>query len=159
MTTGPSPSLASTIKLEPTWKAVLLDMFATPNMQALKQFSKAGKEAGKFIYLRGSLMFNAMNITLFDQRKTASHRGRGWEQFTDVIISALNQQRNHLVFLLWGSYVQQKGKFIDLEQHLVLASPHPLPLSAYHGFFGTRHFSRANAYLQQNGVGPIPWVL
>ncbi|NER50781.1 MAG: uracil-DNA glycosylase [Symploca sp. SIO1A3] len=233
MTTEATPSPSSNIKLEPSWKAVLEDVFATPNMQALKKFLKAEKAAGKIIYPRGSLMFNAMNSTPFDQvkvvilgqdpyhgpgqahglcfsvpkgvapppslinifkeieqdlgiklpehgclqswaeqgvlllnsvltvecHKAASHKGQGWEQFTDTIISALNQQRKNLVFLLWGSYAKQKGKFIDRERHLVLTSPHPSPLSAHRGFFGNRHFSKTNAYLQKNGIEPISWSL
>lgn len=233
MTTASTPSSSSTIKLEPTWKAVLEPVFATPHMQMLKTFLKAEKSAGKIIYPPGSLMFNAMNSTPFDhvkvvilgqdpyhgpgqahglsfsvpmdvvpppslvnifkeieqdlglqppnhgclqswanqgvlllnsvlsveQHQAASHRGKGWEEFTDTIISALNQQRNHLVFLLWGSYAQKKGKFIDRQRHLVLTSPHPSPLSAHRGFFGNRHFSKANAYLQANGIDPISWSL
>lgn len=233
MTTEATPPSSSTIKLEPSWKAVLEEVFVASHMQTLKQFLKAEKAAGKVIYPRGSLIFNAMNSTPFnqvkvvilgqdpyhgpgqahglsfsvpegvapppslinifkeieqdlgtpppahgclqswaeqgvlllnsvltvEQHKAASHKGRGWEQFTDAIISALNQQRNNLVFLLWGSYAKQKGKFLDRSRHLILTSPHPSPLSAHRGFFGNRHFSQANAYLQQNGIEPISWSL
>lgn len=233
MTTEAStPTINSnTIKLEASWKAVLADVFTTPHMAALKAFLQTEKAAGKVIYPRGSLIFNAMNSTPFDQvkvvilgqdpyhgpgqahglsfsvpegvapppslvnifkeieqdlgspapksgclqrwadqgvlllnsvltveqHKAASHKDRGWEEFTDAIIDALNQQREQLVFLLWGSYAQKKGKFIDRERHLVLKSPHPSPLSAHRGFFGNRHFSQANAYLQANGIEPITW--
>ncbi len=233
MTAEATPAPSSSIKLEPSWKAVLADVFATPNMQGLKKFLTAEKAAGKIIYPRGSLIFNAMNSTPFDQvkvvilgqdpyhgpgqahglsfsvpegvapppslrnifkeieqdlgiklanhgclqswadqgvlllnsvltveqHKAASHRGQGWEQFTDTIISRLNEQRKNLVFLLWGSYAQQKGKFIDRERHFVLKSPHPSPLSAHRGFFGNQHFSKANAYLQEHGIEPISWSL
>ena len=227
------PISSDTIQLEPSWKSVLADEFATPHMQALKKFLLAEKAAEKNIYPAGPLMFNAMNSTPFEQvkvvilgqdpyhgpgqahglsfsvpkgiapppslvnifkeieqdlgikpanhgclqtwadqgvlllnsvlsveqHKAASHKGKGWEQFTDAIISALNLQRQNLVFLLWGSYAQQKGKFIDRQRHLVLTSPHPSPLSAHRGFFGNQHFSKANAYLQENGIEPISWSL
>ncbi|MEM6520745.1 MAG: uracil-DNA glycosylase [Cyanobacteria bacterium P01_D01_bin.71] len=233
MTTDSTPSPSSTIQLEPTWKAVLENTFATPYMQLLKEFLKAEKAAGKIIYPRGSLMFNAMNSTPFDevkvvilgqdpyhgpgqahglsfsvplgvapppslvnifqeieqdlgikppkhgclqswadqgvlllnsvltveQHKAASHKGRGWEEFTDTIIDALNQQRDHIVFMLWGSYAQKKGKYIDRDRHLVLTSPHPSPLSAHRGFFGNQHFSKANAYLEDHDIEPISWAL
>ena len=106
---------------------------------------------------QGVLLLNS--VLTVEQRKAASHKGRGWEQFTDTIISNLNEQRENLVFLLWGSYAQQKGQYIDRERHLVLKSPHPSPLSAHRGFFGNRHFSKANAYLKKNGIEPISWGL
>ena len=86
-----------------------------------------------------------------------SHRGIGWEQFTDEVILRLATGREHLVFILWGSYAIKKGAFINRMKHLVLTSPHPSPLSAYRGFFGNKHFSRANAYLVQHGMEPIDW--
>ncbi|MEM6835791.1 MAG: uracil-DNA glycosylase [Cyanobacteria bacterium P01_C01_bin.120] len=233
MTTDSTTSSSSTIQLEPTWKAVLEDTFAAPYMQTLKDFLKAEKAAGKIIYPRGSLMFNAMNSTPFDevkvvilgqdpyhgpgqahglsfsvpkgvtpppslvnifqeieqdlgikrpnhgclqswadqgvlllnsvltveQHQAASHKGRGWEEFTDTIINALNSQRDHIVFMLWGSYAQKKGKYIDRDRHLVLTSPHPSPLSAHRGFFGNQHFSKANTYLEEHDIEPISWAL
>ncbi len=226
-------STNSQIKLEPSWKAVLEPVFSTPYMQQLKAFLQAEKAAGKVIYPRGGLIFNAMNSTPFDQvkvvilgqdpyhgpsqahglsfsvppgivpppslvnifkeieqdlgilaprhgclqswadqgvlllnsvltveqHKAASHKGQGWEQFTDEIINHLNQRRQHLVFLLWGSYAKKKGQIIDRQRHLVLTSPHPSPLSAHRGFLGNRHFSQTNAYLQQQGIAPISWLL
>ena len=89
--------------------------------------------------------------------QAGSHQNKGWEQFTDAVIHALAQEREHLVFILWGSYAQRKGDFIDRNRHLVLQSPHPSPLSAHRGFFGNRHFSRANEYLQAHGITPIQW--
>ncbi|MEM6503261.1 MAG: uracil-DNA glycosylase [Cyanobacteria bacterium P01_C01_bin.89] len=233
MTANITPPSGDTIKLEPSWKGVLEAVFATPNMMALKTFLKNEKAAGKTIYPRGSLIFNAMNSTPFDQvkvvilgqdpyhgpgqahglsfsvpegvqqppslvnifkeieqdlgikpprhgclqswadqgvlllnsvltvekHKAASHKGQGWEEFTDAIIDALNNQREHVVFMLWGSYAKKKGKFIDRDRHLVLTSPHPSPLSAHRGFFGNGHFSKANAYLQENGIDPISWTI
>lgn len=90
----------------------------------------------------------------------ASHQGRGWEAFTDAVIRVLNEEREHLVFLLWGNYAQRKGRFIDARRHLVLKAAHPSPLSANRGgWFGCRHFSQANRYLEAHGVAPIDWSL
>ena len=104
---------------------------------------------------QGVLMLNATLTVRAHQ--AGSHQRRGWEEFTDAAIRALAEEREHLVFILWGSYAQKKGAFIDRNKHLVLASPHPSPLSAYHGFFGNHHFSKANAYLQAHGMSPIEW--
>ncbi len=86
-----------------------------------------------------------------------SHQNHGWEQFSDEVISHLATKRQNLVFILWGSYAIKKGAFIDRTRHLVLTSPHPSPLSAYRGFFGNHHFSRANQYLVEHGKTPIVW--
>ncbi|MCP1659669.1 uracil-DNA glycosylase [Neisseria perflava] len=86
-----------------------------------------------------------------------SHAPLGWEQFTDRVIAQLNEHREHIVFMLWGSHAQKKGAFIDRNRHLVLTAPHPSPLSAYRGFFGCKHFSQANAYLQAHGLAAIDW--
>ena len=86
-----------------------------------------------------------------------SHATFGWEAFTDKVIRQLDKEREHLVFMLWGSHAQKKGAFIDRRRHLVLIAPHPSPLSAYRGFFGCKHFSQANAYLQAHGLEPIDW--
>ena len=87
----------------------------------------------------------------------ASHAGKGWEEFTDEAVRRLNADRDGLVFMLWGSHAQRKGAFIDRNRHLVLSSPHPSPLSAYRGFFGNHHFSRANDWLVKHGQTPIVW--
>ena len=89
--------------------------------------------------------------------EAASHQGRGWEQFTDEVIMRLACDREHLVFILWGAYAIKKGAFIDRNRHLVITSPHPSPLSAYRGFFGSRPFSQTNNYLVQHGIDPINW--
>lgn len=86
-----------------------------------------------------------------------SHASWGWEIFTDTVIRQLNAHRENLVFMLWGSHAQKKGAFINREKHLVLSCPHPSPLSAHRGFFGCRHFSKANAYLANHGVTPVDW--
>lgn len=86
-----------------------------------------------------------------------SHQGRGWEQFTDAALRSLATERSHIVFMLWGSYAQKKGAFIDRSRHLVLEAPHPSPLSAFRGFLGCDHFRRCNEYLAANGIGQIDW--
>lgn len=99
-----------------------------------------------------------LNSTLTVQAHYAgSHQGKGWEIFTDDVIKILNAKKEHLVFLLWGAYAIKKSAFIDSNRHLVLASAHPSPLSAYRGFFGNHHFSKTNNYLIQNGIQPIDW--
>ncbi|BEV07062.1 uracil-DNA glycosylase [Methylophilus sp. DW102] len=101
-----------------------------------------------------------LNATLTVQMANAgSHQNRGWEQFTDAAIAALNAQRTGLVFVLWGSYAQKKGAMIDPNKHLVLKSVHPSPLSAHRGFFGNHQFSKINAYLAAQGQAPINWQL
>lgn len=104
---------------------------------------------------QGVLMLNA---TLTVRAHAAgSHQRRGWEEFTDAAIRALNNEREHLVFILWGAYAQKKGAFIDRSRHLVLTSAHPSPLSAHNGFFGNHHFSLTNDYLRAHGQTPIDW--
>ena len=99
-----------------------------------------------------------LNATLTVREGAAgSHQGKGWEQFTDSVIDLLSKNRNDLVFMLWGSYAQKKGATIDQNKHMVMKSPHPSPLSAHRGFFGNKHFSRANEYLVLNGKSPIVW--
>ena len=104
---------------------------------------------------QGVLLLNATLTVRAHQ--AGSHQNKGWEQFTDAVIHRLAQERENLVFILWGSYAQRKGEFIDRSRHLVLQSPHPSPLSAHRGFFGNRHFSRTNEYLTAHGIEPILW--
>ena len=104
---------------------------------------------------QGVLLLNATLTVRAHQ--AGSHQRRGWEEFTDAAIKALSADKEHLVFILWGSYAQGKASYIDPSKHLVLKSAHPSPLSAYRGFFGNKHFSRANDYLLQNGETPIQW--
>ncbi|ADH85447.1 uracil-DNA glycosylase [Desulfurivibrio alkaliphilus] len=224
---------AEQIQLEESWKNLLLEEFAQPYMQQLREFLLQEKRAGKVIYPPGGEMFNALNLTHFadvkvvilgqdpyhgpgqahglcfsvrpgtavppsllniykelqsdvgfsppnhgylqswtrqgvlllnatlsvERGKAGSHQGKGWERFTDRIVALLNEQGEHLVFLLWGSYAQKKGAIIDTRRHLVLRAPHPSPLSANRGFFGCRHFSKANQYLTANGKTPINWQI
>ena len=106
---------------------------------------------------QGVLLLNT--VLTVQQGKAHSHAKLGWEQFTDVIIEQINQQNEGCVFLLWGAHAHKKGKNIDQSKHLVLAGPHPSPLSAYRGFFGCQHFSQANAWLVKNHKKPINWCL
>jgi uracil-DNA glycosylase len=106
---------------------------------------------------QGVLLLNAV-LTVVDSHANA-HQGKGWEQFTDKIVSTVNEQCEHVVFMLWGSYAQKKGAVIDTQKHLVLKAPHPSPLSAHRGFLGCKHFSQANAYLAQHQKQPIEWAL
>ena len=221
----------STIKLHPSWLAVIGGEFALPYMAKLKQFLSGEKAAGRVVYPRGNEIFNALDCTPFDQVKVViigqdpyhgegqahglafsvrkgvaippslvniykeieaefggkmlrngdltdwakqgvlllnatltvqhamagSHQHKGWEEFTDAIIRAVNERHEHVVFMLWGSYAQKKGAFIDRNKHLVLQAPHPSPLSAHRGFLGCGHFKKANDYLEQHGRTPIEW--
>ncbi len=106
---------------------------------------------------QGVLLLNSV-LTVEDGRAGA-HQGKGWEGFTDHIVDMLNREREHLVFLLWGSYAQTKGKVIDSRKHRVLKAPHPSPLSAYRGFIGSGHFSATNEYLVRHRQTPIDWSL
>lgn len=104
---------------------------------------------------QGVLLLNATLTVRSGQ--AGSHQGRGWEQFTDAAIRALSTKRQNLVYMLWGSYAQKKGLFLDAQNNLILNSPHPSPLSVYRGFSGNRHFSQANAYLESKGLQAIKW--
>ncbi len=106
---------------------------------------------------RGVLLLNS--VLTVEEGRAGSHQGRGWEGFTDHVVDVLNREREGLVFLLWGSYAQAKGKVIDPRRHRVLKAPHPSPLSAYRGFIGCGHFSAANDYLARNGQAPVDWTL
>lgn len=106
---------------------------------------------------QGVLLLNS--VLTVEQGKASSHQGKGWEQFTDYVIEVLNNKKENLVFLLWGSYAQNKGEFIDGDRHLVLKTTHPSPFSAHRGFLGCRHFSKTNTYLINHGIKPIDWQL
>ncbi|MBJ6726007.1 uracil-DNA glycosylase [Geomesophilobacter sediminis] len=106
---------------------------------------------------QGVLLLNS--VLSVEQGRAGSHQGKGWETFTDCAIAKLNAEREHLVFMLWGSYAHRKGEVIDSRRHLVLKAPHPSPLSAHRGFFGCGHFSKTNDYLSRYGIDPIDWRL
>jgi len=105
---------------------------------------------------QGVLLLNATLTVRADQ--AGSHQKKGWEEFTDSVIRSLNEEKQNLVFFLWGAYAQKKGESIDRSHHLVLESVHPSPLSASRGFFGNKHFSKCNDYLIENGISPINWM-
>ncbi len=124
--------------------------------------SDLGIEPVKHGYLeswaqQGVLLLNS--VLTVEQSQAASHQKKGWEQFTDRVIQVVNEHCENVVFLLWGSYAQKKGAVIDTQRHLVLKAPHPSPLAAHRGFFGSRPFSQANGYLEQQGKAPVNWQL
>jgi len=104
---------------------------------------------------QGVLLLNA--VLTVERGQAGSHQGKGWETFTDAVVQLLDEQREGLVFMLWGSYAMKKGAVINRSKHLVLKAPHPSPLSAHRGFLGCRHFSSANDYLRQHQQLPIDW--
>ena len=106
---------------------------------------------------QGVLLLNS--VLTVEQGMAASHQGRGWERFTDAVIAEVNAKPEPVVFMLWGSHAQKKAAAVDAGRHLVLKAPHPSPLSAHSGFFGCRHFSQANAFLESRGLPPIDWRL
>lgn len=127
-------------------------------------FKEIGSDLGITPYPSGNLERWArqgvllLNATLTVRAHTAgSHQRKGWEEFTDSVISVINSQKNNIVFFLWGAYAQKKGETIDRTRHLVLESVHPSPLSASRGFFGNKHFSRCNKYLADNNILPVDW--
>lgn len=142
------PGIAPPPSLVNIYKELAQDIagFQIPNHGYLVEWAK-----------QGVLLLNT--VLTVEQGQAHSHANLGWEQFTDRVIAQLNQHREKIVFLLWGSHAQKKGQYIDRQRHCVLTAPHPSPLSAHRGFFGSRHFSQTNHYLQQNGLSPINWQL
>lgn len=144
--------------------AVENDIRLPPSLQNI--FKEIQSDMGKpMVHTDGDLSRWAeqgvllLNATLTVRAHTAgSHQDRGWELFTDAVIRALSEKREHLVFLLWGNYAKAKGAHIDRSRHLVLESPHPSPFSATSGFFGAKHFSKANDYLTAHNETPINWL-
>ena len=139
------------IKLPPSlrniYKEIQQDLgFSPPNHGYLTHWAE-----------QGVLMLNS--VLTVEQGKAAAHQGKGWEIFTDAVIHLLNNKLENLVFILWGAYAQKKGHFIEEEKHLVLSSAHPSPFSADRGFFGCRHFSKANQYLLMHSKEAIDWQL
>ena len=127
-------------------------------------FKEINKDLGKPIPQNGDLGRWAdqgvllLNATLTVRASSpGSHQNKGWEAFTDAVIKKISEEKQHVVFLLWGAYAQKKGEIIDRSKHLVLMSPHPSPFSADRGFFGCRHFSKANEYLRRKGLKEIDW--
>lgn len=137
-----------------------LCFYVPPEIQPPPSLRNIAKELGHMPDLlswtdQGVLLLNA-TLTV-EAHQAGSHQGKGWETFTDAVIRILAERREHLVFILWGSYAQKKGAFIDRNRHCVIESAHPSPLSAHRGFFGSKPFEKANAYLVANGLAPIAW--
>lgn len=137
---------------------------APPSLQNIYKELKTdiGCEIPKHGYLeawakQGVLLLNA-TLTV-EAGKAGSHQKKGWENFTNRIVELLNEEREHVVFILWGAYAQKKGEKIDRKKHFVIESVHPSPLSSHRGFFGSKPFSKANAYLKKQGLEPIDWCL
>ena len=127
------------------FKEIELDLgINRPNSGNLERWAK-----------QGVLLLNATLTVLAHQ--AGSHQKKGWEEFTDAVISVINNQKENVVFMLWGAYAQKKGENINRQKHLVLESVHPSPLSAARGFFGNKHFSKCNYYLTEKGITPIDW--
>jgi len=133
-----------------------------PSLQNI--YKEIENDLGKTVPVSGNLEKWAkqgvllMNATLTVRGGQAgSHQGKGWEVFTDVVIKKISEEKEHVAFMLWGNYAKNKGQLIDKEKHLVLEAAHPSPFSAYNGFFGCKHFSKANEYLIKNNISEICW--
>lgn len=142
------PNIAIPPSLQNIYKELAQDIpnFHIPNHGYLQSWAN-----------QGVLLLN--NVLTVQAGMANSHAQWGWQTFTDVVIHQLNQHRENLVFLLWGSHAQKKASFVNTQKHLILKSPHPSPLSAHRGFFGCQHFSKTNAYLQTHGIQPINWQI
>jgi len=147
---GLSFSVPRGLKIPPSLKNIYKELennninFSSPDHGHLEAWAKQG-------------VFLLNSVLTVRSKQAASHKNKGWEKFTDTIISILDQKYSHIVFLLWGSYAQKKGKIINKKKHLVLSSVHPSPLSAHRGFFGNNHFKQANEYLEANNKKAINW--
>ena len=133
--------------------ASLLNIFKELKSDTGKEVPRSGNLSGWAE--QGVLLLNAMLTVRAGQ--AGSHQNRGWEQFTDAVIHKINAEKEHVVFILWGNYAIEKARFIDQDKHLILRSVHPSPMAASRGFFGNRHFSKTNLFLQQHGMEPIRW--
>lgn len=149
--TGLSFSVAEGVRVPPSLQNIYTEMTTDLDLQNAPHSGDLSRLAAQ-----GVLLLNAM-LTV-RAREAGSHQGKGWEQFTDAAIGALSEKREHLVFILWGNYARTKGAHIDRAKHLVLESSHPSPFSARAGFFGSKPFSKTNAYLAQYGNTPIDWA-
>lgn len=148
---GLSFSVKAGTRIPPSLNNIYKELSQDLNIAPAKQGSLASWAA------QGVLLLNS--VLTVEQSLAASHQNQGWEKLTDRVIQILNEQRDHLVFVLWGALAQAKGRYIDRQRHLVLESAHPSPLSAYRGFFGSKPFSKINHYLVTNNQVPIEWQL
>lgn len=225
--------MSTDVKIDPSWRQLLAEEFTQPYFEAIKQFILLEKQKGKRVYPPGPLIFNAFNLTPFDQvrvvilgqdpyhgpgqahglcfsvpngirqppsllnifkelkndlhidapmhgnleawakqgvlllnavltvneSEAASHKNAGWERYTDAVIKAISAKRQHVVFILWGRFAQNKESLIDASRHCIIKSAHPSPLSANDGFFGSKPFSKANTYLREHRIKEIDWRL
>lgn len=147
---GLSFSVPQNVRIPPSLKNIYKELKSDLNIPiASHGFLKNWAQQGVLL----------LNSTLtVEAGKAGSHKGKGWEDFTDKICSCLNQEKKNLVFFLWGRYAQEKGKFIDTKKHCVLKTAHPSPFSADQGFFGCGHFSKSNVYLESTNQTPINWA-
>ncbi len=150
---GLSFSVPSGVKLPPS----LLNIYKEIDTDVPGEASLAARRAGCLENWAKQGVFLLNSVLTVEQGQAAAHQGRGWETFTDAVIKYLSDERDDLVFLLWGSYAQKKGQVIDAKRHSVLRAPHPSPLSAHRGFFGCQHFSQTNEWLVEKEQSPIDW--
>lgn len=153
----------------PQPRTILRDMLSVPEGVAIPGslaniFKEIHRDLGKPIPTSGNLdrwvaqgVFSMNSVLTVRAHETGSHRNMGWETFTDAVIKKLSDEREHLVFMLWGAYAKEKAALIDSSKHLILTTVHPSPRSAEYGFFGCRHFSKANDYLRSKGIEEIDW--
>lgn len=151
---GPRQAHGLAFSVQPGWISPFLAQYLSGAAQRYSWFRDPHGFLQRWAE-QGVLLLNA--VLTVQAGQAHSHANWGWETFTDRVVAQLNAHREGLVFMLWGSHAQKKGAMIDRERHLVLQAPHPSPLSASRGFFGCRHFSQANAWLQQHGQAPIDW--
>ncbi len=148
-------SVNAGIPAPPSLKNIFAEVSADLENESRTQVSAEATDLTRWAR-QGVLLLNS--VLTVEHGKAGSHRGRGWEQFTDHVVRQLAFEKEHLVFMLWGNYAQQKGSCIDRLHHLVLTAPHPSPFSASSGFFGCRHFSRCNQYLKEHNKTAIDWL-
>ena len=150
---GLSFSVPAGVALPPS----LLNIYKEIDTDVAREASLVARRAGCLENWARQGVFLLNSVLTVEQGQAAAHQGRGWETFTDAVVKYLSDERDDLVFLLWGSYAQKKGQVIDAKRHRVLRAPHPSPLSAHRGFFGCAHFSQANQWLEEKGQTPIDW--
>lgn len=148
---GLSFSVEDGVKIPPSLQNIYKELFAdlritSPQSGNLEAWTQQG------VFLVNS------SLTV-EKGLPGSHQGKGWEKFTDEVLSVINKKKVNIVFILWGKKAQEKGRFLNRENHFVIESPHPSPFSAYNGFFGSKPFSKANSYLKNNNIEPIDWQL
>lgn len=146
------------VALPPSLQNIFKEIENDLGVKSEKNEERNGKEKNGDLSRWAQQGVLLLNATLTVRASSpGSHQKKGWEEFTDTVIKKLSDEREHIVFMLWGNYAKNKGTVIDRTKHLVLESAHPSPFSAYNGFFGCKHFSKANKYLKENGVGEIDW--